>query len=197
MAGMKRKKTMIDHDHLVRKIDGVQFDFAVALKKAVRIIHNLAAHAVPKSSEHGDAGDNVRNIQKLLGALRAEVAKLEELEKRLGIAPDNFLFKPTATKRTPHQSSAAPRAETGYESDKTKDLGGCRPDEIVDFDGRIYTLGEIVYEVTNEPRKEQGSIEVWRDAKPSPLNADDLEILAERQDFKDYCARRTPPTVRH
>ena len=67
-------------------------------------------------------------------------------------------------------------------------LESCAPDEIVDFAGRIYTLGEVVYEAVAAPFRNRALFSVSRDDGLSPLKASHLMILAGRQDFQAYMA---------
>ncbi len=167
---------MIADDHLRERIDGAQFDFVVALAKAVRVVHTLSACAPLSSQEFATAIGCIDAIEKLLGSLRVEVAKLERLENKLGIAPDNLLKQKRPEKR---------------------DLENCRPDEIVEAGGRYYTLGEVVRDVAQMRGKACVLVEVSRDTQPSPLNADDLADLADRPDFQDYLDDTTRQALRH
>ncbi|RFB79730.1 hypothetical protein [Methylovirgula sp. 4M-Z18] len=76
-------------------------------------------------------------------------------------------------------------------------LEGCVPDEIVDFAGRIYTLGEAVGEAMEALSVTRATLTVWRDAEPSLLRASHLVALSGRQDFKDYVADLRRQTTRH
>ncbi|RFB79684.1 hypothetical protein [Methylovirgula sp. 4M-Z18] len=76
-------------------------------------------------------------------------------------------------------------------------LEGCVPNEIVDFAGRLSTLGEVVFEVTELPCINRAMLAVWREGSPSPVRASHLMLLSGRQDFKDYIADLKRQVVLH
>ncbi len=76
-------------------------------------------------------------------------------------------------------------------------LENCVPDEIVDFAGRLYTLGEVVFEVVELPCANRAMLAVWRDGSSSPVRASHLMLLSGRQDFKDYISDLKCKVVLH